>query len=257
MLTVLSPAKTLDYESRLPTRKFTLPRLTEEIGELVDVMGTKTPADLRTLMDISDELAQLNHERFQLFEPEFNRSNSRPAIIAFKGDVYQGLNVSEFGERDFTYAQKHLRILSGLYGVLRPLDLMQPYRLEMGTALETERGKDLYEYWGTRITDSLNADLARYRTKVLVNLASKEYFMSVRTDELDAKVVSPVFRDLNRGEYRIISFFAKRARGEMAAWIVRNKVTSVKGLRSFTGMGYEYSPDLSTASGPTFIRGAA
>ncbi len=257
MLTVLSPAKTLDYESRLPTRKISAPRMTDEISELVGVMTTKTPADLRALMDISDELAQLNHERFQLFEPEFNRSNSRPAIIAFKGDVYQGLNVSEFGERDFTYAQKHLRILSGLYGVLRPLDLMQPYRLEMGTALQTERGKDLYEYWGTRITDSLNADLARYRTKVLINLASKEYFMSVRTDELDAKVISPVFRDFNRGEYRIISFFAKRARGEMAAWLIRNKVTSVKGLRSFNGMGYEYSPAQSTTSSPTFIRGIA
>lgn len=257
MLTVLSPAKTLDYESKLPTRKFSAPRMTDEISELVGVMATKTPADLRNLMDISDELAQLNHERFQLFEHEFNRSNSRPAVIAFKGDAYQGLNVDEFGERDFTYAQRHLRILSGLYGVLRPLDLMQPYRLEMGTALQTDRGKDLYEYWGNRITDSLNADLARYRTKVLVNLASKEYFTSVRTDELDARVISPVFRDFNRGEYRIISFFAKRARGEMASWMIRNKVTSVKALRSFGGMGYEYSPALSTTSRPTFIRGAA
>ena len=257
MLTVLSPAKTLDYESKLPTRKFSTPRMTEEIHELVSVMATKSPADLRGLMDISDELAQLNYERFQVFEPEYNRTNSRPAVIAFKGDVYMGLNVEEFGERDFTYAQKHLRILSGLYGVLRPLDLMQPYRLEMGTALKTERGDDLYSYWGSRITSSLNSDLANYRTKVLVNLASKEYFGAVRTDELDGKIVSPVFRDFNRGEYRIISFFAKRARGEMAAWMIRNKIKSVRGLRDFDGMGYEYSPAHSTSSQPTFIRGAA
>lgn len=257
MLTVLSPAKTLDYESKLPTRKFSTPRMTEETRELVGVMATKTPADLRGLMDISDELAQLNHERFQTFETEFNRSNSRPAVVAFKGDVYMGLNVDEFGERDFTYAQKHLRILSGLYGVLRPLDLMQPYRLEMGTALETDYGDDLYGYWGSKITDSLNADLEQYRTKVLINLASKEYFSAVRPDELDAKIVSPVFRDFNRGEYRIISFFAKRARGEMAAWMIRNKIKSVRGLREFGGMGYQYSQAHSTSTKPTFIRGTA
>ena len=257
MLTVLSPAKTLDYDSKLPTRKFSTPRMAEETRELVSVMATKSPADLRGLMDISDELAQLNYERFQVFEPEYNRANSRPAVMAFKGDVYMGLNVEEFGERDFTYAQKHLRILSGLYGVLRPLDLMQPYRLEMGTALKTDRGEDLYSYWGSRITRSLNADLENYRTKVLINLASKEYFTAVRPSELDGKIISPVFRDFNRGEHRIISFFAKRARGEMAAWMIRNKVKSVRGLRDFDGMGYEYSPAHSTSSRPTFIRGAA
>ncbi len=231
--------------------------MTEETRELVSVMATKSPADLRSLMDISDELAQLNYERFQVFEPEYNRANSRPAVIAFKGDVYMGLNVEEFGERDFTYAQKHLRILSGLYGVLRPLDLMQPYRLEMGTALKTDYGDDLYSYWGGRITSSLNADLATYRTKVLINLASKEYFTAVRPSDLEGKIISPVFRDFNRGEYRIISFFAKRARGEMAAWMIRNKVKSVRGLRDFDGMGYEYSPSHSTSTRPTFIRGAA
>lgn len=257
MLTVLSPAKTLDYDSKLPSRKFSTPRMTEETRELVSVMAGKSPADLRGLMDISDELAQLNYERYQVFEPEFTRANSRPAVMAFKGDVYMGLNVEEFGERDFTYAQKHLRILSGLYGVLRPLDLMQPYRLEMGTALKTDHGDDLYSYWGSRITTSLNGDLANYRTKVLINLASKEYFGAVRTDELDGKIVSPVFRDFNRGEYRIISFFAKRARGEMAAWMIRNKIKSVRALREFDGMGYEYSPAHSTSARPTFIRGAA
>lgn len=256
MLTVLSPAKTLDYDSKLPTRKFSTPRMIEKTRELVSVMATKSPADLRGLMDISDELAQLNYERFQIFEPEFNRSNSRPAVVAFKGDVYLGLNVDEFGERDFTYAQKHLRILSGLYGVLRPLDLMQPYRLEMGTALKTDRGDDLYTYWGSAITGALNADLANYRTKVLINLASKEYFRAIHHDELDGKVISPVFRDFNRSEYRIISFFAKRARGEMAAWMIRNKIKSVRGLRDFDGMGYKYSPAHSTSTQPTFIRGA-
>ena len=254
MLTVLSPAKTLDYESPLPTKKFSTPQMTAEISELVGVMATKSPADLRNLMDISDELAQLNHERFQLFERGFNRENSRPAVLAFKGDVYQGLDITQFSERDFTHAQKHLRILSGLYGVLRPLDLMQPYRLEMGTSLETDRSKDLYGYWGAKITDALNEDLDNYQTRVLVNLASKEYFGSVIPSQLDGRIVSPVFKDLNRGQYRIISFFAKRARGVMAAWMITERIKSVKALKGFTGMGYRYSHDLSTSESPTFIR---
>ena len=254
MLTVLSPAKTLDYESPLPTKKFSTPQMTAEISELVGVMATKSPADLRNLMDISDELAQLNHERFQLFERGFNRENSRPAVLAFKGDVNQGLDITQFSERDFTHAQKHLRILSGLYGVLRPLDLMQPYRLEMGTSLETDRGKDLYGYWGTKITDALNQDLDNYQTRVLVNLASKEYFGSVIPSQLDGRIVSPIFKDFNRDQYRIISFFAKRARGVMAAWMITERVKSVKALKGFTGMGYRYSPDLSTSDSPTFIR---
>ncbi len=254
MLTVLSPAKTLDYESPLPTKKFSTPLMTAEIRELAGVMASKSPADLRNLMHISDELAQLNHERFQLFEEGFNRENSRPAVLAFKGDVYQGLDVAQFSERDFTHAQKHLRILSGLYGVLRPLDLMQPYRLEMGTSLKTDRAKDLYGYWGTRITDALNQDLNNYQTRVLVNLASKEYFGSVIPSQLDGRIVSPVFKDFNRDQYRIISFFAKRARGVMAAWMIRERVKSVKALKSFTGMGYRFSPEHSTNDSPTFIR---
>lgn len=257
MLTVLSPAKTLDYDSSLATKKSSLPRMQAEVKELVGVMASKQPSDLRQMMSISDDLAVLNYERFQTFEPDYDRSNSRPAVLAFKGDVYQGLDVDSFTERDFTHAQKHLRILSGLYGVLRPLDLMQPYRLEMGSRLKTEHGKDLYEYWGTRITDSLNADLQNYRTKVLVNLASKEYFSAVQPDHLDGRVISPTFKDFNRGDYRIISFFAKRARGVMAAWMIQNRVQSAKTLRDFDGMGYRYSPEHSTTDGPTFIREAS
>ena len=254
MLTVLSPAKTLDYESPLPTKKFSTPIMMAETRELVGVMAMKSPVDLKNMMSISDELAYLNHERFQLFEEEFNRHNSRPAVLAFKGDVYQGLDVAQFSERDFTHAQKHLRILSGLYGVLRPLDLMQPYRLEMGTSLKTDRGKDLYGYWGTKITDALNQDLDNYQTRVLVNLASKEYFGSVIPSQLNGRIVSPIFKDFNRDQYRIISFFAKRARGVMAAWMITERIKSVKALKSFTGMGYRYSPDLSTSDCPTFIR---
>ena len=255
MLTVLSPAKTLDYESPLPTKKFTIPAMKAEIGELVSVMSTKSPDDLAKMMHISDGLAHLNHDRFQEFEEEFTRRNSRPAITAFKGDVYQGFDVGRFSERDFTHAQKHVRILSGLYGVLRPLDLMQPYRLEMGSSLVTDKGKDLYAYWGSKITNALNEDLAKYRSKVLVNLASKEYFSAVKPDELDGRIVSPAFKDFNRGEYRIMSFFAKRARGDMAAWMVLNRISSAKALREFDGMGYQYSPEHSTPASPTFIRG--
>lgn len=257
MIIVLSPAKTLDYESKLLTRKYSMPQMIDEAEKLIDIMRTKSPADVSALMNISAELAALNVERYQDWHPEFTRENARPAILAFQGDVYRGLNVSEFSERDFTHAQKHLRILSGLYGVLRPLDLMQPYRLEMGTKLETPEGTNLYEFWGGRITDAINKELVDQKPKALVNLASKEYFSAIHTEAVEGTIITPTFRDFSRGEYRVVAFFAKYARGLMASWLIRNRISSIKGIREFDGRGYRYSPEHSTFDTPTFIRDAS
>ena len=255
MLTVLSPAKTLDYESALPTRKHSIPDRLDRSTELVDIMATKSPGEIGSLMNISDQLADLNWQRFQEWSPETTKQNARPALLAFKGDVYQGFEAETLSAADFSYAQKYLRILSGLHGVLRPLDLIQPYRLEMGTQLETPHGKNLYEFWGDTVAEAIDEELAQHRSKVLVNLASKEYFSVINPDRLAARVVTPAFKDFNRGEYRIISFFAKRARGTMASWMIRNRIQTVKALPEFDGMGYRYSPEFSTPNTPTFVRG--
>ena len=260
MLIVVSPAKSLDFESKLPTRKWSEPRMLDQSVELVEVMRHRTPDDIAALMDISPQLAELNFERFQSWEQPFTRRNARPALLAFNGDVYLGMNpAGRFSERDYTHAQKTLRILSGLYGVLRPLDLMQPYRLEMGSKVRTDRGADLYAFWGSRITDALNEDLADSPgPAVLVNLASNEYFNAVRTREIDVPVISPAFLDRAvsqpDGEHKIISFFAKRARGSMAGWIVRNRVKSVKALRDFDEDGYRFDPERSSPTRPVFVR---
>lgn len=257
MITLLSPAKSLDYESRLPTRKHSQPRLLEQAEALVDVMRTKSPDEVADLMSISLDLAEVNVRRYADFTTPFTRTNARPAVLAFAGDVYQGMDPRHrFGERDFTEAQKTVRILSGLYGVLRPLDLMQPYRLEMGTKLRTDRGDTLYDWWGTAITEVLNADLAASPgPDLVVNLASGEYFRSVRPARLDGRLVSPRFLDQGEdGSMRIVSFFAKWARGAMAGWLVRNRVRTSKGLREFDEAGYRFDSGRSTAAEPTFVR---
>ena len=255
MIIVLSPAKTLDFESEPITDKATQPLFPDRASELVDILAAKSPRDLGSLMSISDQLAELNFERYQEWEPVFDKENSRAAILAFKGDVYQGLDVSRFGPRDFNYAQNHLRILSGLYGILRPLDVIQPYRLEMGSKLQNPEGKDLYDFWGTTITQTLNEDLAHARPKALINLASKEYFSAIQPEKLDGRIVTPVFRDHKNGEYKVISFYAKRARGLMASWILRNRIDTLTGLESFAEDGYRFSPDDSTRDEPVYLRG--
>ncbi|CAN5762304.1 peroxide stress protein YaaA [soil metagenome] len=259
MISLLSPAKSLDYESPLPTKKASQPRLLDHSEELVAIMTVRSTGELAELMSISDDLSHLNAQRFADFEMPFDTDNARPAVLAFAGDVYQGMDArGRFGERDFTEAQKTVRILSGLYGVLRPLDLMQPYRLEMGTKLATDRGDTLYDFWGSTITQMLNADLADSPgPQAVVNLASGEYFKSVDADKLDGQVISPRFLDQGKdGGYRIASFFAKRARGEMAAWLVINRVRTLKAIRDFDGAGYRYAPDRSSDVEPTFIRAA-
>ena len=256
MLTLLSPAKSLDYESPLPTAKHTQPRMLDRAEELIDVMRGKSIPELRELMDISEDLATLNAERYQEFETPFTPENARPAVLAFDGDVYRGLDAGSFGERDFTEANKTVRILSGLYGVLRPLDLMQPYRLEMGTRLATDRGDTLYDYWGSSITELLNDDLAESPgPKGVVDLASNEYFSAVDTELLDGRVVSPRFLDEAKdGSFRVIAYWAKVARGTMAGWIVRERVRTWTALTEFSLDGYEYDEERSTPDEPTFVR---
>ena len=208
-------------------------------------------------MNISDKLALLNHERFQSFASSFSKKNSRQAILAFTGDVYQGMNLSDWSAGDFTTAQENIRILSGLYGVLRPLDLMQPYRLEMGTSLVNARGKNLYQFWGDRITGLLNKDLEKSNSNVVVNLASNEYFSAVIPSGLNGQVISPVFKDEKKGKYKIISFYAKKARGMMADYIVKNKLKESEDLREFSTGGYAYDAESSTVDKPVFLRSEA
>jgi hypothetical protein len=254
---VVSPAKSLDFDSPVRTRKASQPQLLDDAAALIEVMVTKTPDEVGSLMSISPALAELNVDRYHGWSPPFTRRNARPAVLAFAGDVYVGLDAANrFDERDLTHAQKSLRILSGLYGLLRPLDLIQPYRLEMGTRLQTERGRDLYEFWGDRITERLNADLAASPgPPVLVNLASNEYFKAVRPKRLDGRVVTPTFLDSSDGrDAKVISFFAKRARGAMAGWMIRNRVRSERALAGFDELGYAHDAGLSRPGNPVFVR---
>lgn len=256
MLTVLSPAKSLDFESKLATRKYSEPRLTAESVGLIEIMRTKSPAEISRLMHISDDLAHLNATRYAQWDREHTLGAARQAVLAFNGDVYQGLRAPEFDARDFTDAQKTLRILSGLYGLLRPLDLIEPYRLEMGTKLASGRGRTLYDWWGSQVTDLLARDLeASPGSPVLVNLASNEYSKVIDRQRLGARVVSPRFEDRDAsGEPRIVSFYAKRARGSMAGWLVRNRIRSASRLVDFDADGYAFDEARSTRDEPVFVR---
>ena len=254
MLVVVSPAKNLDYTTPVATSLFSQPALQDDMQALLNTCKTLTPADLSALMGISDKLALLNAERFASFQFPFTPENARPAALAFNGDVYTGLDAGSLSEADLTYAQSHLRILSGLYGVLKPLDLMQPYRLEMGTKLATESGKNLYEYWGNRITDNLNATLAEEQQQVLVNLASTEYFSAVKPKDLNAQIITPVFKDEKNGKVKIISFYAKKARGLMARWIIENNIKDFEKISKFNIDGYYFSKSESTVTEPAFLR---
>lgn len=254
MLLVLSPAKSLDFASPVPTGKFTQPDYLDDSAQLVKTLRKKSPEDLSELMHISAKLGELNFERNLNWQTPFDTTNARQAIYAFTGDVYLGLDVHTLNQKDLAYAQNHLRILSGLYGLLRPLDLMQPYRLEMGTALRLGKHKNLYEFWGSRLSEGLNAAISGQRNRVLVNLASNEYFRAVDKKVLDADIISPVFRDYKNGQYKIISFFAKKARGMMAAHIIKNRIDSPAGIREFDVAGYRFSAKDSTDKAPVFLR---
>ena len=257
VLILLSPAKTFDLTSPLATTRHTQPRLLDHTEELVEEMRALSVSDFSRLMDISQDLAALTAERAADFELPFTQANARQAVLAFDGEAYRGLDApGRFDTRDFTEAQKTLRLLSGLYGVLRPLDLIQPYRLEMGTRLRTDRGRDLYEFWGTTIADLLARDLADSPgADAVVNLASKEYASAVDEAALGAPMIAPRFEDTDaRGRRSVVTVYAKHARGAMAAWLVRNRVRRVSELKEFDGDGYRYDAGASTPSAPLFWR---
>ncbi|MDX1754753.1 MAG: peroxide stress protein YaaA [Marinobacter sp.] len=253
MLMVISPAKTLDYESPLATEAYTQPEFLDDACELVDQLKALAPDQISNLMKISDKLGQLNAERFQAWQLPFTPDNARQAVLAFKGDVYTGLDAGSFDEGDLEFAQQHLRMLSGLYGILKPLDLMQPYRLEMGTRFENSRGKDLYAFWGNRITEALNRLLAE-DDGVLVNLASNEYFKSVRKKALNARLITPQFKDWKNGQYKMISFYAKKARGLMCRYAIQNRITQADDLKGFDLEGYRFSDEQSDRDNWVFLR---
>lgn len=253
MKIVISPAKSLDFESNLPTSRATQPLFLEQAEQLNAKMATKSKNVIKKLMGISDNLAELNHQRYQDFSTPFTNKNARPAVYAFSGDVYIGLDVYSLPEEKLDNLQDKLRILSGMYGLLKPLDLMQPYRLEMRTELKINRKKNLYGFWGNTLTEALNDELKE--DELFINLASKEYFKAIQPKKLKAPVISPVFKDYKNGKLKIISFFAKKARGSMVRYIIDNNVETLEQLKGFNIDGYGYSEEFTVNENePVFVR---
>ncbi len=255
MIILLSPAKTLDFESPVPDMDYSTPEFLDKSETLAGKMQKLKANDLIKLMDISNELAQLNVERYQNWKKAVEPGEARQAIYAFKGDVYTGLEAETLSEEDMQFAQKHLRVLSGLYGILKPTDLIMPHRLEMGTELKVGKAKDLYAFWKSSITSSVKSALEQSRSDLIINLASVEYAKSVDLKKIGVPVIAPVFKDFKNGQYKIISFFAKKARGMMASFIIRNKIVEAEQLKAFSQDGYHYNNDLSTEGKPVFTRG--
>ena len=254
MLHLISPAKTLDFATPPKTAEFTQPQFLDHSQELIKDLRQLSPPQVSKLMAISEKLGELNAQRFLEWQTPFTPHNAKQALLAFKGDVYTGMDAGKFSKANFAFAQQHLRILSGLYGLLRPLDLIQPYRLEMGTGFANARGKNLYHFWGDIITDQLNQELDTQKERVLVNLASNEYWSAVNTKKLHAEVITPVFKDSKNGQYKIISFFAKKARGMMSAYIIQNKLKKVEAIKSFDVAGYRYDERMSSPKEWVFLR---
>lgn len=254
MLFLLSPAKSLDFEPPAADVRHTQPLFVPQAQELIDILQQKSPQEIASLMHLSDGLAGLNAARYQAWSAKFTSKNAKQAVLAFNGDVYDGLDAKTLVPEDLAWAQDHLCILSGLYGVLRPLDYMQPYRLEMGTKLPNQRGKDLYQFWGPQISDYLNARLQRDLTPVLINLASQEYFKAVDKKALKARVVDCVFEDFKDGHYKIISFYAKRARGLMARFAATRRVSLPEQLKGFDLDGYAFEATESSTERLVFRR---
>lgn len=254
MLLLLSPAKKLDYDSPLSTGLHSEPLFVDEARGLIDVLKKKSVADVAKLMSLSDSLAKLNVERYAEWSPKFTQKNARPAVLAFNGDVYEGLDAGSLSEAQLKWAQDHVAILSGLYGVLRPLDLMQPYRLEMGTRLANPAGGTLYDYWKATIAPYLNERLAKDKEPIIVNLASEEYFKSVDLGALKARVIQCVFQDGKGGVYKVVSFYAKRARGLMARYVIENRINTPDKLTGFNSEGYKFVPEASSEDKLVFRR---
>jgi len=254
MLIVVSPAKTLDYTTPPKIKKFTLPDYLDDSAELIHRMRELSSLDISELMKVSTKIADLNFDRFEAWNKKFTEKNAKQAVLAFKGDVYTGLDAESFTAKDFNFAQKHFRMLSGLYGLLRPLDLMQAYRLEMGTRLSNERGKNLYEFWGDIVTEGLNAQLKEVKSKYLINLASNEYFKVVKPKVLNGEIITPAFKELKNGEYKMIGVYAKKARGLLSRYIIQNQLSDIEDIKSFDLQGYKFNKKVSKGNNWVFTR---
>ena len=254
MIILLSPAKTLDFKTPAVEKTCTEPEFLSLSKSLITGLSKMSNEAISKLMGISEKLAALNSERYKSWNVKHESKNSKQAILAFKGDVYEGMKAWDYTKDDFTFAQKNLRLLSGLYGLLRPLDLIQPHRLEMGTVYANPAGKDLYAFWGDRLCKTLNRELKASGSKLLVNLASQEYFKSTQPKNLEGQIISPVFKDEKNGKFKIISFYAKKARGMMASHLIKNRIDSIDGLQKFNDSGYQFEPSDSTDLQPVFLR---
>lgn len=254
MLLVISPAKTLDYETPVNTSLHTMPDYLDDAALLVKRARRYSAADLQSLMAVSEKIANLNVERFKQWRRPLTPKRARQAVFAFKGDVYVGLDAFTFDNKDLKFAQQHLRILSGLYGLLRPLDLMLPYRLEMGRKIDTARGKNLYEFWGEHITQGLNAQLKKSGKKYLINLASNEYFKAIKPDQLQASVITPHFKELKNGQYKVMGVYAKKARGMLSRYIIKQRMTDPEMIKAFDQDGYCFNAAMSSDLDWVFTR---
>jgi cytoplasmic iron level regulating protein YaaA (DUF328/UPF0246 family) len=255
MITVISPAKKLDFDNPIPKVDITKPEFLTQSRQLNKILREYPELDLMELMNISKNIADLNVERNKQWKTPFTINNAKPAILAFKGDVYQSLDAATLKTADFKFCQKHLRILSGLYGLLRPFDLMQPYRLEMGTKLQNDRGKNLYEFWGERLTNKINEELSSHRSNTLINLASNEYFKAIKPRLINGEVITPAFKEKKNGSYKMIGIFAKKARGLMSRYMIKNRIDKAEDLKTFDLDGYQYNNKLSTDINWVFTRG--
>ena len=253
MLTVISPAKTLDFDSEPHTTTHSQPAFLKQSQQLINELKKLTATDIASLMKLSDKLSGLNAARFQEWQTPFSLDNAKQAVLAFKGDVYTGLDAETLDDKGLAFAQQHLRILSGLYGVLKPLDLMQAYRLEMGTKFANKKGKNLYQFWGSQLREFLEADPAM-KDGILINLASNEYFKATEAKKLNARIITPVFKDWKNGQYKMISFYAKKARGLMTRYMIDHQINQPEQLKDFDTDGYRYSDDMSDGDNWVFIR---
>ena len=254
MIIILSPAKTLDFENPAVEKTCTEPEFLSLSKNLIAGLSKMSNEEISKLMGISVKLAALNSQRYKSWNVKHESKNSKQAILAFKGDVYEGMKAWDYTKQDFTYAQKNLRLLSGLYGLLRPLDLIQPHRLEMGTVYANPAGKDLYSFWGERLNKKLNEECKSSGSNYLINLASQEYFKATQPKKLEMEVISPVFKDEKNGKFKIISFYAKKARGMMSSYLIRNQVETLEGIRAFNDQGYQFESSESTNLQPVFLR---
>lgn len=254
MITIISPAKKLDFKSKLDGPGHTTPKFTDKAADLVEELRQFSPTDLALLMNVSSDIANLTFERYSQWKKPFNKDNARQALFAFKGDVYMSIDAGSLSKDDLGYAQDHLRILSGLYGILKPLDLIMPYRLEMGAKFTTSEGGNLYEFWTSSITGALNEELDKQKSAVLVNLASQEYFRVVDTENLEGNVITPVFKEYRNDEYKVVGILAKKARGMMARFIIRERIEDPEDIKLFNGGGYSFDYNLSSETEWVFTR---